>query len=239
MKKLILSFFLIVSLAAFSQTSEKNFIDQNYIEVVGKAKMDVSPDQIYLKIVLSEKDNKSKQGLESIENSMKAKLKEIGVDINKDLYVKDFVSNFKNYFLSKSEVILTKNYQLVVHDTKTLQKVFVEFQKLDISNVTIVKVDNSKMDQYRKEVKANAIKAAKAKAESLTGSINQSIGRAIFIQEFDTDNYELGDMMQGKMAGLSIRGAGIANYSSEAPDTEAEFEKINLTSSILVRFELK
>jgi hypothetical protein len=239
MKNLILSFLLIISVSAFSQASEKNFIDQNYIEVVGKAQMDVSPDQIYLSIILSEKDNKNKQSLESIEKSMKTKLKEIGVDINKDLYVKDFVSNFKNYFLSKSEVILTKNYQLLIHDTKTLQKVFVEFKNLDISNVTIQKVDNSKMDQYRKEVKANAIKAAKAKAESLAGSINQTIGRAIFIQEFDTDNFLMGDALQGKLAGLSIRGTGMSNYSSEAPETDVEFEKINLNSSIMVRFELK
>ena len=38
-----------------AQTGEKNFIDQNYIEVTGTAEMEIVPDEIYLKIVLSEK----------------------------------------------------------------------------------------------------------------------------------------------------------------------------------------
>ena len=46
-----------------AQTGEKNFIDQNYIEVTGTAEMEIVPDEIYLKIVLSEKD-KGKKSLE-------------------------------------------------------------------------------------------------------------------------------------------------------------------------------
>lgn len=38
-----------------AQTGEKNFIDQNYIEVTGTAEMEIVPDEIYLKIVLSER----------------------------------------------------------------------------------------------------------------------------------------------------------------------------------------
>lgn len=228
-----------MSIIVYSQSSEKNFIDQNYIEVVGNAQMDVTPDLIYLKIVLSDKDNKNKQSLEDIDRSMKAKLNEIGVDLTKDLYVKDFVSSFKSYFLAKTEVVLTKEYQLIIHDAKTLQKVFVDFQKLDISNVSIQKIDNSKMDQYLKEVKANAIKAAKSKAESLSSSINQSIGRALFIQELNVGNSNIDDLLQGRMSGLDIKRRQNYNSSSESPDTGIEFEKINISSSILVRFELK
>ena len=239
MKKLIFSLFIMLSFAANSQTAEKNFIDQNYIEVVGTAQMDVTPDLIYLKIVLSEKDIKNKQSFEATESSMKNKLNEIGVDLTKDLYVKDFVSNFRSYFLSKTDIVLTKEYQLIIHDAKTLQKVFIEFQKLEISNVSIQKVDHTKMDQFRKEVKINAIKAAKEKAESLSTSINQSIGRAIFVQEQD-NNQSINDVLQGRLSGLSSRRASFSdNDRSESPDSGIEFEKINLSSSILVRFELK
>lgn len=239
MKHLLFFLFFTMSVIVYSQSSEKNFIDQNYIEVVGNSQMDVTPDLIYLKIVLSDKDNKNKQSLEDIDRSMKAKLNEIGVDLTKDLYVKDFVSSFKSYFLAKTEVVLTKEYQLIIHDAKTLQKVFVDFQKLDISNVSIQKIDNSKMDQYLKEVKANAIKAAKSKAESLSASINQSIGRALFIQEWNVANSSIDDELKGRIAGLDIKRRQNYNSSSESPDTGIEFEKINISSSILVRFELK
>jgi len=239
MKKIILSLLLTFSLAANAQTAEKNFIDQNYIEVVGTAQMDVTPDLIYLRIILSEKDNKNKQSLESIESSMKNKLSKIGVDLTKDLYVKDFVSNFKSFFLSKTEIVLTKEYQLIIHDAKTLQNVFIEFQKLEISNVSILKVDHTKMDQFRKEVKINAIKAAKEKAESLSSSINQTIGRAIFVQEQDVNSQSMKEALQGRVSGIIIRGVSSPNYVSESPDSGMEFEKINLSSSILVRFDLK
>ena len=238
MKRLLIGFLLTISLSGFSQTGEKNFIDQNYIEVTGKAELDIIPDMIYLKIILSDKDNKNKQSLDEIEKSMIGKLTEIGTDLNKDLSVKDFASNFKSYWLSKSDVILTKEYQLIVHDTKVLQKVFFEFQRLGISNVTIEKLDNTKIEKFRKEVKINAIKAAKDKAESLTASLNQAIGRAIYIQELE--NPYFANALQGRVAGMNVRMKSVASGSSDdssAPDVE--FEKINLQYSILVRFELK
>lgn len=235
MKHFIVGFLLMISLTGFSQNGEKNFIDQNYIEVTGKAEMDIVPDMIYLKIVLSDKDNKNKQSLEEIDKSMINKLTELGVDMSKDLSVKDFVSNFKSYWISKTDVVLTKQYQLIVHDTKTLQKVYFEFQKLGISNMSIDKLDHSKIVQFRKDVKINAIKAAKDKAEALTASLNQTIGKAIYIQEIENP-YAL----QGRLAGLSVNYKSVASgYSNESSTPDVEFEKINLQYSILVRFELK
>ncbi len=74
MKILVLPALLCVSMAAFSQNGENNFIDQNYIEVTGRAEMEIVPDLIYLNIVLSDKDNKNKQSPEEIDRSMTGKL---------------------------------------------------------------------------------------------------------------------------------------------------------------------
>ena len=236
MKKLLIGLLLICPLTIFSQNVGKNFIDQNYIEVTGKAEMDIVPDLIYLKIVLSDKDNKNKQSLEEIEKAMISKLTEIGIDINKDLSIKDYASNFKQYWLSKTDVVLTKEYQLIIHDTKSLQNVFMDFQKLGISNVTIDKLDHSKIEQFRRDVKINAIKAAKEKAEAMTGAINQTIGKAIYIQEIDNPNYRTA--MQSRASNVVVKGYGsVSSTDSSQPDLE--FEKINLQYSILVRFELK
>jgi len=237
MKHLIIGLLLTITLSAFSQGGEKNFIDQNYIEVTGKAELDIVPDLIYLKIILSDKDNKSKQSLDEIEKSMISMLTEIGVDINKDLSIKDFASNFKNYWISKSDIVLTKEYQLIVHETKTLQKVFFELQNLGISNLAIDKLDHSKIEKFREDVKNNAIKAAKNKAESLSSTINQTIGKAIYIQELD--NQYLSNALQGRVAGVNIRVRGYSSENKGESMPDIEFEKINLQYSILVRFELK
>ena len=235
MKHIFFVLSILISTVAFGQNGEKNFIDQNYIEVTGKAIMEVTPDEIYLKILINEKEIKGKSFIE-LENLMIAKLQEIGVETKKDLSIKDYSSNFKNYWIIKSDIVLTKEYQLLVREAKVAGTVFQELQKLGISNISIDRIENSKIQEYRKEVKINAIKAAQEKANSLAIAINQTIGKAIYIQELE-NNYM--NSLTGKVAGLQIRGANSYTSSSNSYEPDIEFEKIKLDYSIIVRFELK
>lgn len=239
MRKLIIGLLLSISVAGYAQIGEKNFIDQNYIEVTGKAELEIIPDMIYVKIVLSDKENKDKLPLAEIEKIMIKKLSEIGIDLNKDLSLMDFASNLKSYWF-KSNVALSKQYQLIAHDSKMLQKVFFEFQKLGISNISIEKLEHSKIEQYRKEVKVNAIKAAKEKAESLAVAINQSIGKALYIQEADNWNpYLVSNSIQGSAAGINVKTNTAYSESFDESVSDIEFDKIKVESAINVRFELK
>lgn len=233
MKKLILVF-LIIPFLSYGQTGDKNFIDQNYIEVTGNSEMEISPDLIYIKILINEKDNKNKISLSDRENTMISKLKEIGIDINKDLLIKDISSNFKFYWLTKSEILLAKEYQLLVRDGKTASKVFIELENIGISSVTIDRLDNSNIQKYRKEVKIDAIKAAKEKAELLATAIGQSTGRAIYIQELEgvAPNVSNRIVIRGMASNSSL-------YGSRSPEADIDFEKIRLEYSIICRFELK
>ncbi|MCE1199306.1 MAG: SIMPL domain-containing protein [Marinilabiliales bacterium] len=226
---------LVCTLAIHAQDGTKPAVP--YVEVTGKGEMEVVPDQIYLKIVLNEKEMKGKMNLEATEKKMVAKLSEIGVDIRKDLSIRDLASNWKSNWLTGSEALLTKEYQLLVHDTKVLKQVFVEFQKLDISNVTLDRLDHSRMEELRKEVKIQAVKSAKEKAVMLAQAIDQTIGKALYIQEIEYPN--LYNAMMGRVAGanVQIRGAVATGQEGAAPDLE--FEKLKLQYSVLARFELK
>jgi uncharacterized protein len=227
---------LLLSTTAFGQQGEKNFIDQNYIEVTGKSEMEIAPDKIYIKIVVNEKDTKGKN-LAEVEGSMVTKLQEIGIDTKKELAIKDVASNFKSYWLAKSDIILSKEYQLLVHDGSSAGKVFVELQNIGISNVSIDRVESSKIVDYRKEVKLQAIKAAQEKAKSLAEAIGQNAGRAIYVREVDNDGY---NALQGKTSGIVVRGYANSVMSvSNSSEQNIEFEKIKLEYSVLVRFELK
>lgn len=222
-----------------AQTGEKNFIDQNYIEVTGKAEMEVSPDEIYIKILIDEKEIKGKT-LEETEKSMLRKFSEIGIDLSKDFAIKDLVSNFQYYWFIRTDIILSKEYQLLVHDAKTAGKVFIELQKLGISNASIDRVEHSKILEFRKEVKVAAMKAAFDKAKALTLAINQDIGKAIYIQELETNMNLYGNALQGKAAGLMIRGYSNTAINGAKPvEPDIEFEKIKLEYNIIARFELK
>ena len=54
MKYLFFTCGMLISFLLNAQSFEKNFIDQNYIEVTGKSEMLVVPDLIYLHIMLKE-----------------------------------------------------------------------------------------------------------------------------------------------------------------------------------------
>src|SRR5665647_2412101 len=140
MRKAFTILFLLTSAVLIAQTGGKNFIDQNYIEVTGKAEMEIIPDEIYLRILLNEKDYKGKN-FADLEKTMFNKLNELGIDVSKDLAVKDLLSNFQYYWFIKADILLSKEYQLLVHDAKTAGKVFIELQKLGISNASIDRVE--------------------------------------------------------------------------------------------------
>ncbi|MCW3807012.1 SIMPL domain-containing protein [Plebeiibacterium marinum] len=233
MKTLILTLAVMITTATFAQQGQKNFIDHPYIEVTGKAEMQVQPDMIYIKVDIDEKDTKNKISLEELERKMINQLEKIGVDIKNDVKLKDISSNFKYYFLQKKDIVLSKEYQVLVKNGQTAGRVFLELEKIGISNISIEKVDHSEIEDLRNEVKINAIKAAKEKAGHLAKAINQSAGKAIFIQE---QNYML--YRPAVSNAFYMKGDASSLDMEKAKVPEIEFEKIKLEYSILCRFDL-
>lgn len=231
MKSTLLLLFLFLGNLLFAQGT-KNFIDQNYIEVTGKAELEIVPDEIYLKILIDEADNKAKESLELLEKKMIKQLESLAVNIEKQLVVKDFNSDFKNYFLKKTDILTSKEYQLLVYNGKTLAQVFVALEQIGISNIEIERVDHSEIEKYRRNVKIEAIKAGQSKAAELAEAIGQSIGKAIYIHEIENYNDRV-----YKTANVMMRAASTMSVSSDLPNLE--FEKIKLEYSVLIDFELK
>ncbi|HET9569954.1 MAG TPA: SIMPL domain-containing protein [Bacteroidales bacterium] len=234
MNKILIACLLLFSTAMVSnaQTGEKNFIDKPYIEVTGKAEMQVTPDRIYMSIGINEKDSKGKIVLAQTEKEMIAKLKALGIDTKKDLSIKDMSSNFKKYWVRGSDILTSKEYQLLVTSAQMAGTVMQELEKIGISNVVIEQVDHSQMEQFRKEVKIKAIKAARDKATDMAMAIGQTAGKAIYIQEVDFGNMQYG---------MPVRRTMNVMFKSEedtatAPDIE--FEKIKIEYQVNAKFEL-
>jgi uncharacterized protein YggE len=235
MKRILLAGLLLFSavMATKAQSGEKNFIDRPYIEVTGRADMEITPDRIYMGIVLNEKDSKGKIVLAQTERDMLAKLKELGIDTKKDLSIKDMSSNFKKYWAKGSDIMTSKEYQLVVGSAQMAGNVLTALEKIGISNVSIERVDHSQMEQFRRDVKVKAIKAAKEKAIDMASAIGQTAGKAIYIQEVD---YGMNNMMMGRVAGLQSNVSFKMQENDSAPDVE--FEKIKLEYQVNAKFEL-
>ena len=235
-KKLAFAF-LFISTLSFSQNVGKNFIDQPYIEVTGQIETEVIPNEIYLSIVLNENDKKGKVSIEEQENQMITILKALNIDVEKNFSILDFDGFYKRKFLGENEVTKTKYYQLIVNDGETLGKVYQSLDRIDISNISITKTSHSNIEKITRETKLEALKIAKQKAEDYATAINQSLGKALFIQEQLQNNLS---SLYGAANGITIRGAS-SSYESRAFQQKIQnlnLQPIIITATILTRFTL-
>lgn len=230
-KLLILSTGLFFAVALFGQ--QKNFMDQNYIEVTAKAELKVSPNLFYISILLKEEDQKNRVSLSEMERNLFKALKKLDVDIEKDLVVKDVQSSYKNFMARRNQILLSKSFQLTVRDSGQLAKLFPALEKAGISNVSIAKVDHTDMQKYRQDVKINAIKAAKVKAEYLCTAIGQQAGRALFIRE----NGESSPYQRQRSNNVMTQSMDFAEMDGFL-GADLGFEEIILNYSVYVCFEL-
>lgn len=233
MKNTILILLVFLTIHSYSQT--KNFIDQPFIETQVELDSLIIPDRLFLTIILSESDSRNKKSTEELENSMDRVLKSLNIDTEKDLSLLDFSSDFKKHFLSSQKVFKTKMYSLLVRDALTAGKVLTALEKVDISNVSLEKSEYSKKNQLLTELKSRAILKAKEFAESMVKPLNQKVGTAIFISDINSNINQL----QGRAAGIRIRGASSIYSSRSSGPIMIEFNKMKFTTRVNVKFKIE
>ncbi len=226
MRKLVIGILAMCTLSTFA---EKNFIDQNYIEVTARAEKEVAPDEIYVRIVLDESKYKN-QSLASLEKKLNKTLAKSGIDVAKQLRIKDLSSTFTPKFLGKKATTV-QEYSLLINETATLLRVFHNLDDAGFSDFEIEKLDHSQIEDLRREVKIEAMKNAALKASDLAQAVGQTAGRALYIYENEGGNY------MPRYNKVMLTSAESDGLNSSMPDLE--FEPIKLTSSVTVRFELK
>ena len=233
MKK-VTTLFIGMLLSGMVVTAQKNFLDVNYIEVTGTAEMEVVPDRIYLKIVLNERDNKGKASIDKLEEEMIVALKTIdSINVSADLSVSDLSSSLQSRIIVDNQIFYKKEYELLVKNGKTANEVIKKLEKVGISKISLARVDHSQISQFRKTVRENAMKAAKEKATYLAESIEQSIGKAIYISEVPATQVQM------QWYGNSRNFKSSSGYLKSEDVEDVEFSKIKIIFSVEAKFELK
>ncbi|WP_222983000.1 SIMPL domain-containing protein [Flagellimonas meishanensis] len=231
MKKIILPIAaLLFSISAFTQT--KSFLDIPYLETSAQVDTLVTPDKIYLNITIQEKDSKGKKSVEEQENKMALRFKSLGIDLDKQLVIKDLSSNFQKYFLRGKEVLKSKQYSLLVYSGKQAGNVLVALEQLDIANAYLEKTEYSKMDELELELKSRAVKKAKQKAVALTKPLGQSVGKAIHILDTSTPYYP----RYNQAPRMEMKAMAMDEVVAEPLDID--FEKIKVETSVNIKFAL-
>ena len=224
--KYLLTTFLLLLIAFAGRAQEKNFIDQPYVEVTGSADTAVMPDEIYLRILLSEADSKNRISLEAQEVQMVAALRSLGLNTEKDLAVGDAGSDFKSYFIRGKQVLKTKTYILKVGNAPNIGRVMEKLESIDISNISLDRVRYSDAENLQNALRTKAVAAAKTQALAITKGVGQILGAAIFLGE-------LPSLEPIRSNALTISGG----YKSEA--SILEFEKLRFSVRVNAKFLLR
>ncbi|WP_029296616.1 SIMPL domain-containing protein [Chryseobacterium hispalense] len=217
---LLIGLFLIGGLINAQETKK------NFIEVTGVAEMEVEPDEILFNIGIKG-DNKNQ--LADNEKQLFEILKNNGVK-NEDI---KFKSIYQNIY-SKTK-IFTKNLQFKVTKKTDMGNLFENLNQKWITSINIDEIRNTKIADYRKTVKINALKAAKEKADYLLESMAKRTGNPLEIVEIE-------DYTSDTVLPMNFR-AKAANIQLEAADANVDYsfdniDNIKLKYSIKTKYEI-
>lgn len=216
---LLIGFF---TLGSFIHAQE---VKKNAIEVTGIAEMEVEPDEIIFNIGIKA-DNKN--DLAESEKKLFEILKTHKVK-NEDI---DFKSMYQNIY-SKTKTF-TKSYQFKVSTKTEISKLFEDLNQKWVSNMNIAEIKNTKIADFKKAVKINALKAAKAKADYLLESIGRKTGNPLEIIEIEdyTSDAVLPAYAQKMVSNVQIQSEAVQDYSFD------HIENIKLKYSIKTKYEI-
>jgi uncharacterized protein len=221
---------------AFSQDVTK----QKSINVSGSAEMEVVPDEIYVLVELREYDKKGggKIDIDAIKNDFLKAAISVGIP-QTDISVQSYQGWDGNYWIYRKnkkknpDLKASITYQVKLATTKKMDELV---QKLDdeaTQNFYISRVSHSKVEEFKRQLKIQAVKAAKEKAIYLADAIGEKAGEALTINEPNEITMYPQPVYANRMMKVEAMDAG----QSAAP--EVDFKKIKLKFEVNAVFALK
>lgn len=230
MKKLIL--IAAVALMAIPATAQYQETFPSYIQVNGRAEKEISPDEFFLSIVVNERESKGKITVEQQQREMIAALKRMGINTEKQLKV----ANMSSEFFKKKTSVATAKYQLQLSTPAQVMKVYQALDGIGISNVSILKVSHSKINELKEQVRIEAMRNAQQSARTMAQAVGQTIGKCFYIYDSNSD------MMPVYYNNFAVMRSAKMNADTAEAGAEEEpldFKTIKLQYSVQAKFVLE
>lgn len=222
--------------AAGKANAQVNTLPQ--INMSTTVEREVTPDELYLRIIINENDYKGKKSLEEMQEAMLGALKENRIDIPECLSL-NYMGSEVSYkaFSKKIKPKTQATYTLKLYDAAIMQQVIASLEKRQISNIELTKVKYTKEKELKNEMAVEAMQQAQAEARVLAGAIGQEIGKAISI-----DSWMNGGQTQPRLyksrANAALEDAVSLNESIVV-EPAISIGKITYSFRVNVTFELK
>ncbi len=224
--------YLPFSLSAQNEKPEKS--DQRTISIQGSASREIIPNEYYFRVVIREfMDGKVKKDISLLEQRMLQGLDSIGIKL--DQIALDRMSDLQTFDKRKNqEHLTTQLYQIKLSDLEKLQPMLEVLGGVPAQSVTLERVDHCDMVQFRKEVKIEAIKAGKEKADYLLEAVGNHTGKLLSVVE---------DEVNGSINGFALNENLISNsnyraFADQSSGNNLTFKTIKIRFSFDLVFEI-
>ncbi|GAB4244931.1 MAG: SIMPL domain-containing protein [Ekhidna sp.] len=226
MKHLLLTVLVVFSINASAQGDR---FERRSIEVKGSNEIEITPDEIFLRITLKEYKNGSKKiDLNELESDLVKSIRKLGIP-EEHLTVENVYGYNWNWRKRKAEDFLgSKSFILKLSDLKQINDLVDMLDPEGLNNVNVQSYSHSKIEDFRKQVKIGAMRAAREKATYLLESVGANLGVLLEVQEIENGYQQPMMMMRSNMV--------LAQESDGGYQSDVEFMKIKVRAEMRVVF---
>jgi uncharacterized protein YggE len=133
----------------------------------------------------------------------------------------------------KEELYSSISYQVKLRNTTQIDQLVDKLDDNATQNFYIQSVSHSRISEIKKQLKIQAVRAAKDKAEYLAAAINEKIGVAVTINE--PNEY----FQPYYAANVRMMKAEAADAAAPQEQPQADYKKIKIKYDVTAVFELK
>ena len=227
----------LITLSSFAQNTPNPF--PRTITVNGSAEMEIVPDEIYVQVHLKEYDKKGggKISIDKIRQDFLTAVRSLGLP-DTAISVSGYDANNYNPWWrkknQKQDLHASITYQVKLRNTAQVDQLVDKLDDNATQNFYISRTTHSKLEEFRKNLKIQAVRAAKEKAQYLADAVNEKVGVAVTIHE-PGEYYQpfYDDAASNRM----VKAEAMQTSAPEQP--QADFKKMKMRYDVSVVFELK
>ena len=210
--------------------------NSRYIEVTGSSETEIIPDEIHFMITIKEywqeefekkskpEDYQTKVPVNEIEHNLMNTLKQAGIAPS-DIQTKEVGDYWRE---RGKDFLISKTFDIKLQNPDQINRIIQTVNTKGIQSMNIGELKNKDLQEYRKQGKIEALKAARQKADYLVAAMGQKLGNVLRIVEPEERSFSY-FQPQSAMSNVAI-----PSYDSNPEN----FRTIKLRYQMTARFEI-